>query len=211
MFQDQVAGAENRPIRLAGGQVIGRFRPRFLPWSAPFPRTLHDPKSQIDKPAIWGRKCTSRAPHRTPATALRPSEHQLHFLTGGRDRFAVSHTQARVFPMRFAGPVRPVTGVRMQPSMFNVRVPLDGSERRVPDEHVHRRAADRQPRRSRSARSARARRRRGARARRGRTRDDRAARRARLHRRDARRRAARAAEVLPRGPREHRHAARSPC
>ena len=31
----------------------------------------------------------------------------------------------------------------MQPSMFNVRVPLDGSRRRVPDEHVHRRAADR--------------------------------------------------------------------
>ena len=34
-------------------------------------------------------------------------------------------------------------GVRMQPSMFNVRVPLDRARRRVPDEHAYRRAAGR--------------------------------------------------------------------
>ena len=42
----------------------------------------------------------------------------------------------------------------MQPSMFNVRVPLEDPGRSVPDEHVHRRAADRLARRGGAARPA---------------------------------------------------------
>ncbi len=78
-------------------------------------------------------------------TRLTLSEYRLHFQP--RSTAVASHCpcpQARI-----GGSGRK----SMQPSMFNVRVPLDGSaDERVPDEHLHRCAADRVAGRRRPAR-----------------------------------------------------------